>query len=247
MTVTILHGDCRDVLPTLPADSFDCAFCDPPYGETSLEWDRWPSGWLDEVERVLKPNGSMWLCGSFRMFLQRADELKGWKFIQDVIWEKHNGTNPQNDRFRRVHEIVAQFTKETAWGEIYKLPQFTSDATARTVRRKARPPQWGNIGAASYKSHDGGPRLMRSVLPIRSEHGRAIHPTQKPVPLVEVLLRYSCPPGGSIIDPFSGSGTTGIVAREIGCNATLIELNPAYRDMGAARIRDDAPLFAEVS
>lgn len=249
MTVTILCGDCCDVLSQFPDASFDCIFTDPPYGETSLSWDRWVDGWPQIVRRVLKPSGSMWCFGSQRMFWDHRDEFDGWRLSQDVIWEKHNGTSLFNDRFRRVHEVALHFYRnDVAWGDVFKAPQFTNDARARTVRKKGRPAQWlGATGETVYRSEDGGPRLMRSVIFARSEHGRAEHPTQKPIGVVEPLLLYACPPGGSVLDPFAGSGTTGIVARRHGMHATLIEGNREYTDLIERRIADDAPLFSERS
>jgi len=248
MTVAVLQGDMRDLLAAMPDASFDCIVTDPPYGETSLAWDRWPDGWPALVRRVLKPTGSMWVFGSLRMFLDRRDDFAGWALVQEIVWEKHNGTNMQNDRFRRVHELAVQFRRDdTKWADVYRSPQFTLDATPKAVRWKARPAQWGKIDAGFYRSEDGGPRLMRSVLQVRSMHGRAVHPTQKPVEIVAPLVRYACPPGGAVLDPFCGSGTTGIVAREIGAHATLIELNPEYAAIAKRRIsEDEAPLFASV-
>lgn len=77
MIAHILIGDCREVLAGLPADSADCIIADPPYGQTALAWDRWPSGWPAAVRRVLKPSGSMWCFGSLRMFMDRRDEFSG--------------------------------------------------------------------------------------------------------------------------------------------------------------------------
>ena len=248
MTVQFLQGDCRDIMGTLQADSFDCIIADPPYGETSLVWDRWQDGWAKEALRIVKPTGSMWCFGSLRMFMRWKDAFEGWNFSHEIIWEKHNGSGLFNDRFRRVHEIVAHFYPSSSrWADIFKAPQFTNDATARTVRKKGHPAHWiGATGETVYKSEDGGPRLMRSVLQVRSEHGRAVHPTQKPVEIVEPILRYSCPIGGSVLDPFAGSGTVGIVAERCGIDATLIECNPEYQEMAQKRLRDDAgPLFAE--
>ena len=87
---------------------------------------------------------------------------------------------------------------------------------------------------------------MRSVIYAKSEHGRAIHPTQKPIEIVEPLVRYACPPAGTVLDPFAGSGTTGVVATRLGRNAILIELNPDYAEMARQRLANDAPLLAEV-
>lgn len=80
---------------------------------------------------------------------------------------------------------------------------------------------------------------MRSVIYARSEHGRALHPTQKPEGIIEPLLLYSCPPGGAVLDPFAGSGTTGVVADRLGRTATVIDLNPEYKAMAEQRLMND--------
>ena len=249
MSVEILQGDARYLLGDFPPDHFDCVVTDPPYGETSLKWDRWPDGWPSAVRRVVKPTGSMWVFGSFRMFQERRDEFEGWRISHEVVWEKHNGTGLFNDRFRRVHELAVHFYRADArWSDVFKCPQFTNDVRALVVRKKGRPAQWiGATGETVYRSEDGGPRLMRSVLQVRSMHGKAVHPTQKPVEVVDPLVRYACPAGGRILDPFAGSGTTAIVAKEIGADATLIELNPEYVAIARLRIESDAPLLAQAT
>lgn len=246
MSIEVITGDCRDVLARFPDASFDCILTDPPYNETSLEWDKWPPGWPTLVRRLLKPTGSMWVFGSQRMFFDHVGEFSGWKLAQDIVWEKHNGSGLFADRFRRVHEHALHFYRDDAlWSDVFKAPQFTNDATARTVRKKSRPAQWiGATGDSVYRSEDGGPKLMRSVIYVRSEHGRAEHPTQKPIGIVEPLLLYSCPPGGRVLDPFAGSGTTGLVAKRHGIDAVLVEGKPEFAALIDRRIRDDAPLFA---
>jgi len=245
VTIRIITGDCRDVLSAMEPNSVDCVLTDPPYGETSLAWDRWVAGWPALVRRVLKKTGSMWCFGSTRMFLEHADDFQGWSQSQDVVWEKHNGSGFLNDRFRRVHELALHFYRADAkWSDVYKAPQFTNDATARTVRKKAKPAHWhGSTGDTVYQSEDGGPRLMRSVIFARSEHGRAEHPTQKPIDIVEPLLLYACPQGGVCLDPFAGSGTTGVVAKRHGIDCTLIEGNPEFAEIARVRIAGGA-LFA---
>jgi site-specific DNA-methyltransferase (adenine-specific) len=101
------------------------------------------------------------------------------------------------------------------------------------MRRKARPPHWGDIGSDLYESEDGGPRLMRSVIYVRSMHGRAIHKTQKPGGLLEPMITYACPPGGLVIDPFAGSGSSLMTARMIGRRAIGIELREAQAEEAA--------------
>lgn len=249
MTVSIIVGDSREELRKLPEASIDCIIADPPYGQTSLPWDAWVSLWPDLCIPLLKPSGSMWVFGTQRMFIEHMEHFAHWHFAQDIIWEKHNGTGLFNDRFRRVHEIILHFyPKGRPWGGIYKDPQYTHDATARTVRKRARQAQWqGKTGPTVYESVDGGPRLMRSVIFARSEHGRALHPTQKPEAVVEPLLLYSCPPGGTVLDPFAGSGTVGVTANRLGRDAILIEIDPDYEKIARARIHGDAPLLAEVN
>lgn len=237
MSVEIVQGDCRDVLELMPSASFDCCIADPPYGDTSLAWDRAARGWVAAVGVVLKPAGSLWVFGSFRYLASLLPEIEaaGFKYSQDIVWEKQNGTGFHADRFRRVHEHAAMFYRGP-WKAVYHDAQTTPDATAKTVRRKTRPTHTGHIEAGHYVSEDGGPRLMRSVLQVRNEHGRALHPTQKPEGIVEPLLLYSTPAGGTVLDPFFGAGTTGLVAQRHGRNAVGIELNPDYIAIAKRRL-----------
>jgi site-specific DNA-methyltransferase (adenine-specific) len=122
------------------------------------------------------------------------------------------------------------------WSDVHKNPLYTNDAVARAVRRKKRPPQWRQIGEAAYKSVDGGPRLMRSVMFARSCHGHALHPTQKPVEVVAPLVEYSCPKDGTVLDPFMGSGSTGIAALQKGRKFIGIEIRQKYFDIARRRI-----------
>jgi site-specific DNA-methyltransferase (adenine-specific) len=239
--VRLYRGDCREILPTLGL--FDTAIVDPPYGQTSLGWDRRVSGWPSLIRDHLTLSGSMWVFGTQRMFLECADEFSGWSFSHDVVWEKHNGAGFLNDRFRGVHEHVLHFYRaDAAWETVYKQPQFTHDATPRTVRRKAKPAHWTNLhgarGAAHYVSQDGGPRLMRSVIYARSEHGVAEHPTQKPQDIIEPLLMYACPPGGIVLDPMMGAGSVGVCARRKGFGFVGIEGRDDYFDIACRRVEE---------
>jgi len=230
-------GDCREVMKAWPSAVADACITDPPYGDTSLDWDKICAGWIPEVARILKPKASIWVFGSMRFLAPLFAEMAatGFKYSQDIVWEKQNGTGFHADRFRRVHEHAVLFYRG-AWAEVYHATQYTADATAKTVRRKTRPTHTGHIEAGHYVSEDGGPRLMRSVIRAKNMHGRACHPTQKPEELVAPLVRYSVPPGGLVIDPFMGSGTTAVVAVSNGRRYRGCELDPKYKPQQDARI-----------
>lgn len=235
--MTILTGDCRDLMPA--HGPFDMILADPPYGDTSLAWDRRVEGWIASARDALRPTGSIWVFGSLRCFMATADLFSGasLRLAQELIWEKQNGSNFHADRFKRVHELVVQFyPAEARWREIYNVVQTTADATARAVRRKRRPPHTGNIDAGHYVSHDGGSRIMRSVVFVRNCHGHAIHPTEKPVALLEILIRTSCPPGGLVGDWFAGSGAVGEACRLSGRRDLGCEIDAEMAEHARARL-----------
>lgn len=230
--VTIYHGDCRAVLPALTHVNDVSVVTDPPYAETSLQWDNWPVGWVAALPESAR---SLWCFGSLKMFTERWQEFSDWTHSQEIIWEKHNGTNMANDRFRRVHELSLHFYRGS-WKDLFKSPQFTMDAEQRTVRRKkTRPVHWGAIDPTPFHSVDGGPRLMRSVVRVRSCHGHAVHPTQKPEGIVEPLVAYSTPPDGTVLDPFCGSGTTLLVAKRRQVRSIGVEAREDYCEIAARR------------
>lgn len=244
MSAQLITGDCRDVMPE--HGPFDMILADPPYGDTSLDWDKIVQGWERVAATCLKPTGSLWVFGSMRFFMTTAPafEAAGLRYAQEIVWEKHNGSGFHADRFKRVHEFAVQFyQKSTAWADVYNQVQTTPDAVRKTVRRrKSRPPQMGSIANTHYESFDGGPRIMRSVIAMRSAHGRAIHPTEKPAALIEILIRTSCPEGGLVGDFFAGSGAGGEAAAMTGRNYLGCEIDAEMAR--AARQRLETHLFA---
>ncbi len=204
--ITIFHGHWMEVVADLPL--VDCCIVDPPYGETSLEWDSAEVGWLSAMDRTVQASGSIWCFGSLRYL------------------------------------TLLLYKRETPWAEVYKNPITTNDATARTVRRKERPPHTGEIENSSYTSLDGGPRLMRSVIQVRSCHGEVEHPTQKPQGIIDPLIRYSCKPGGIVLDPFMGSGSTLVAAKALFHSAVGIEIEERYCEIAVKRLRQEVFPFS---
>lgn len=233
----VLTGDCRVVL----ADHrpFDLLIVDPPYGDTALGWDRRVEGWERTAADLVKPNGSLWLFGSLRSLMASAPALaaSGWRLVQDIVWEKHTGSGFQNDRFRRVHEHICHYVRADArWRDVYNAVQVTHDAKRRVVRRRTGPPHAGAIGESVYATSDGGPRLARSVVQMRSMHRRAIHPTEKPVALLQMLVRTSCPTEGRVGDLFAGSGAAGEAAIMEGRAYVGAELDPTMAELARCRL-----------
>lgn len=242
--VTLYHAKFEDVYEQIAALQADAVVTDPPYGETSLIWDRWPANWPYLAAGIAPV---LWCFGSMRMFLDHVDEFKvAWKFAQELVWEKHNGSGFANDRLKRVHEFATHWY-QGEWSALYNSPPRTPDAVRKTVRRKERPPHMGEIEGSTYTSVDGGDRLMRSVVKLRSMHGRAINETEKPAQLVEVLLEHSVPPGGLVVDIFAGSCSTGIAARRLGRRAVLVEMREAQCEAAANHLSRDTQIPLEVT
>jgi site-specific DNA-methyltransferase (adenine-specific) len=235
--ITIYHGDCREILPSLPAG--DCVIADPPYGQTSLAWDCWPDDWPLKVRAR-----SLWVFGTLRMFMAQGNEFVDADFSmsQDIVWEKHNGGSVHADRFRRVHEHAVHFYRGP-WSEVYKSVPMTNDATKRAVRRKQRPSHMGSIGEGVFRSEDGGPRLMRSVIYEPSCHGFAENETQKPLGVIRPLIEYSCAPGGLVIAPFCGSGSDLVTAKEMGRMAIGIDTREEQCEIAARRLSQEILSF----
>ena len=234
-TVTLYLGDCREILPALELQA-DLIVTDPPYGETSLKWDRWVDGWPTLTASYAT---SMWCFGSFRMFLDHADEFTaaGWRMSQDVVWEKNAGTGLANDRFRRVHEHALHWYRGN-WREIHHDAQ----------RRKHYGPDEGDVrggrtriphygGHRSSTWSDDGTRLVTSVLRAKNMRGRALAPTQKPVSVLDQLIRYGCADGGLVLDPFGGSASAAEAARGCGRRAVVIEADEAQIEKAARRLQ----------
>lgn len=253
-------GDCREILPELGLHA-DLVLADPPYEDTQHGWDRWPDGWLNVAAAH---SNSLWCFGSQRMFFRRLPEFTkaGWKLSQDVvgrgeddepilgdvhvIWEKHNGSSRAADRFRRVHEHALHWYRGK-WGDVHHEAQRTTtgvDPRSRVgVSPDVRSPHLG-----AYREHtswtDDGTRLLTSVLQVRSMHKRGIHRTEKPVPLLLPLIRYACPPDGLVFDPFGGSCSTLLAARQLGIRAIAIEGDERHCEAAAARLSE--PYMADL-
>lgn len=251
--VTLYHGDCREVIPSLGIVA-DLVVTDPPYGETSLEWDQWPEGWPTVIAEVAR---SMWCFGSMRMFLDRRAEFAGWRLSQDVIWSKPRGGVAYPDRATvRTHEIVTHWYRGD-WSEIHHEQQRQEHhgPGKGTIHRGETGPAW-NGSRRAHQWTDDGTRALSSVIECQTMRMRGVgHPTEKPTGILEPLIEYGCPPAEVpadnemnpvVLDPFAGSGSTLDVARQTGRRAVGIEAREDYCEIAAKRLAQDT-LFGGVA
>lgn len=231
--VSLYLGDFRDVDVPEPT----ATITDPPYGETNLRWDRWIDDWPGLI-----PGRVLWCFGSMRLFLEHVGEFGGWKFAQDVVWEKHSGSSLATDRFRRVHEHAVQFYRGT-WRDLnHNVPRervYGVRLAERVQRGTSKGEHLGGVKPGTTWKDDRT-RLMRSVMYSRSMHRRAVHPTEKLVAVVAPLVEFSTNPGDLIYDPFAGSGTTLVVAKTLGRRAIGVEIDERYCEAAAARLAQDS-------
>jgi modification methylase len=255
---TILAGDCVEVMRRLPAASVDLVFADPPYNlqlrgdlhrpDNSLvdavddAWDRFGSfaaydaftrEWLAECRRILKPEGSIWVIGSYHNVFRVGAALQdaGFWLLNDVVWRKANPMpNFRGKRLTNAHETLIWASK--------------SEASRYTFNYEA------------LKALNDGVQMRSDwVIPLCTGHerlkdarGDKAHPTQKPEALLHRVLVGTTNPGDVVLDPFFGTGTTGAVAKRLGRRFVGIEREEAYRQAAAARLarirRHDAEALA---
>ena len=233
--ITLYLGDMCEVL--LGAAIADVVVTDPPYGETSLSWDRWPDRWPDVVANALPETTSMWCFGSMRMFLDRRDEFARWSLSHEVIWEKPRGGGmAHRDRFVRQHEYALHWYRG-AWGDVHHDQQRTErpGVDKGSVHRGETGPAWSGLRRANIWTDDGT-RGLGAILRAPNMRMRGIHPTEKPTAILEPLIRYACPVEGVVLDPFAGSGSTLEAARATGRKAVGIEASEAYCEAIASRL-----------
>ena len=230
-------------MQTLPEQSVDCIICDPPYGTTSIQWDKildFEQMWQC-YDRIIKPQGMMILFGSQPFSAQLICSKLNW-FKYEIIWNKNKCGSPGLAKIRpmKVHENILVFTKKP--GGTYH-PQMTEGEPY--ARQSSNPdgyvPQ-RNTHGYGLKARTGfvntGTRYPKSILNISRDFSaqQQVHPTQKPVPLLEWLINTYSNEGDLILDNCMGSGSTGIAAMNLSRSFIGIENDSEYFRIAQERI-----------
>jgi len=241
-SVELMLGDCLELLPSVASGSVDMVLCDLPYGTTQNKWDTiipldrlWAEYW-----RIVKPNGAVVLTAA-QPFTSVLVMSQPKKFKYEWVWQKSHATGHLNANRApmREHESVLVF----ALGAAPYFPQKTQKEP-----HLVRPDNKGfQTATSSYGANDpnaprtervdvGFPKSIIKFKNAKAEGCSGQHPTQKPVALMEYLIRTYTNPGDTVLDNTMGSGTTGVAAIQTGRRFIGMEMDPGYFTIAADRI-----------
>ena len=244
----IYKGDCLELMPKLIDDkSIDMIFCDLPYGTTNCRWDSiidLPKLW-SEYERVIKDNGVILLFAQtpFDKVLG-ASNLKLLKY--EWIWEKTQATGHLNAKKMpmKAHENLLVFYKNLPTYNPQKTTgheRKVSKGYQRDICIKRRDEKWGDNylygKETTAPDYDSTERYPRSVLTFASDKQKSkLHPTQKPLSLIEYMIKTYTNEGDLILDNTCGSGTTGLGAKNLNRNYIMMEQDPDHYETACKRV-----------
>lgn len=233
--ITIYCGDCLEVMPHL--EPTDAIITDPPYGTTACSWDTvipFDPMWTN-VKRLIKPSGAVVLFGSqpFTSTLIMSN-LKWFKY--EWIWEKSNAVDfaTATIRPRKMHENIMVFSKN---GHTYH-PQMTKGQPYIDKPRKRTNRVHGSV-MPKLGITNMGTRYPSSVIKRSNPNNEGLHPTQKPLDLMQYLVLTYTQPNDLVLDFTCGSGTTLVAAKQLGRRAIGIELEEKYCEIAAQRLSQE--------
>ncbi|MFE1597884.1 site-specific DNA-methyltransferase [Methylobacterium sp. ID0610] len=249
----VIVGDCVAALDALPPASVDLVFADPPYnlqlGAASLlrpdqsavdavddDWDQFASfeaydaftrHWLQACRRVMKPNATLWVIGSYHNIFRVGSALQdlGFWILNDIVWRKANPMpNFRGKRFTNAHETLIWASRSAQKGYTFHYEALKGGNDDLQMRSDWFLP------------------LCTGEERLKGEDGRKLHPTQKPEALLARTILSASNPGDVVLDPFFGTGTTGAVAKRLGRRFIGIERETVYAEAARARIAAVEPL-----
>jgi site-specific DNA-methyltransferase (adenine-specific) len=235
-------GDAVAWLRSLPGESVDLVFADPPYNIGKAEWDTfesqqeyvsWSLTWIEQAARILKPTGSLYVCGFSEILADlKLPALKFFRGCRWLVWHYKNKANLGND-WGRSHESILHFRKSKEFtfnvddvripygNHTLKYPEHPQAETSQYGRGDGKDRTWQpNPKGAKPKD------VLEIPTTCNGMHEKTPHPTQKPEELLRKIILASSNPGDLVVDPFLGSGTTAVVAEQLkrrwqGCDISL--------------------------
>lgn len=235
-----IGGDLLRVLPHLPASSFDLIIADPPYNLTKTfgsrvfrershaDYRAWIQTWLPGLRRLLKPSGSLYVCGDWRCSGLLQEVLEKHFTIQNrITWEREKGRGAKRN-WKNASEDI--------WFCTASPDRFYFDVEAVKLRRRVLAPyrangvpkDWEQTGGGNFRMTHPSNLWTDISVPFWSMPENTDHPTQKPEKLIAKLILASSQPGDWILDPFVGSGTTSVVAKKLGRRCVGVDLEDQY-------------------
>ena len=241
--IDLLKGDCLELMKSIPSGSVDAIITDPPYGTTACKWDSvidFALMW-EQLNRIIKPNGAIVLFGSepFSSAL-RMSNIKNYKY--DWVWKKNRGSNFASLKYQpfKEHENVLIFSKKTH--KYYPIKEPRSEGGKARAKYKIKASNTGKrevlngMTATDLGYINKDLRNPSSVQKFNTEVGK--HPTQKPIALMEYLIKTYTNENETVLDFTMGSGTTGVACVNTNRNFIGIEQDDNYFNIAKERINE---------
>ena len=245
MESNLILGDCLEKMKDIPDNSVDLCLTDPPYGTTACKWDSiipFEPMW-EQLKRIVKPNGAICLFGSepFSSHL-RMSNIKMFKY--DWIWVKNRPSGIGYAKYRPMsyHEIISVFGRKKNKYFPQRIERSKSGRKRVSyghnhgIQKDNQTHSGLNFKKLGFKKHEQNTKNPSTVLPFNKEVGQ--HPTQKPVTLLEYLIKTYTLENETVLDFTMGSGSTGVAAKNLSRNFIGIEKDKEYFEIAKKRIEE---------
>ena len=240
MRIDLIKGDCLEEMAKLPDNSIDLCLTDPPYGTTACKWDTvipFEPMW-EQLHRIVKDNGAICLFGSepFSSAL-RMSNIKRFKY--DWVWEKKKPTGQMQAKNKplNIYEKISVFTSASMAPNLGLQPCYYPETVP--IDRKMNMQNSEFLGSRKTRAyHQKKTGYPKNLIKFDNVMNKGFHPTQKPVPLLEYLIKTYTLKGETVLDFTMGSGSTGVAAKNLNRSFIGIEQDDKYFDIARQRIND---------
>jgi site-specific DNA-methyltransferase (adenine-specific) len=236
----LIHGDCLEKMKSLKDNSIDLCLTDPPYGTTACKWDTvipFEPMW-EQLHRVVKDNGAICLFGSepFSSAL-RMSNIKRFKY--DWYWRKPKGTGHLNAKKMPLKdtELISVFQKKISYYPVFSIgTPYKNKAGKDHSRKTSMTDSYGKY--TNFRNDNDGKRYPKTGIDFQVVERGSLHPTQKPVALLEYLIKTYTLENETVLDFTMGSGSTGVACKNLKRNFIGIEKDEQYFEIAKKRISD---------